>query len=68
MIRYLMRGLGNINESGERSSFLLFERSYCEHLMELGFEDGMKSKLRIQELLTAEEKDRALLAPFLNAP
>jgi len=28
MIRYLMRGLGNINESGELTSFLLFEKSY----------------------------------------
>jgi len=57
-IRYLMRGLGNINESGEMSSFLLFERPYCEHLMELGFEDGREAKDRIRALIYAGiEKD-----------
>ena len=69
MIRYLMRGLGNINESGEMTSFLLFERSYCEHLMELGFEDGMEAKDRIRALLySGTQKEESFPSPLLNLP
>ena len=69
MIRYLMRGLGDIHESGEMMSFLMFERSYCEHLMELGFDDGMAAKQRIQNLLYPEsERDEPFYPPLLDVP
>lgn len=70
MIRYLMRGLGDINESGEMTSFLLFERSYCEQLMELGFDDGMAAKQKLQNLLYPEiERGKPIyLPPILDAP
>ena len=49
--------------------FLLFERSYCEHLMELGFEDGMEAKDRIRALLySGTQKEESFPSPLLNLP
>ncbi|WP_347356418.1 patatin-like phospholipase family protein [Bdellovibrio sp.] len=51
MIRYLLRGLGTLHEASEIASFLLFEKSYSERLLEIGYEDGMREKEQILRLL-----------------
>lgn len=51
MIRYLLRGLGPLQDASEIASFLLFEPSYCAQLIEIGFEDAMKNKEQIQKML-----------------
>jgi NTE family protein len=51
MIRYLLRGPGSLDESGELLSYLLFTSSYCRQLIEIGFADGMKARDQIEELL-----------------
>lgn len=51
MIRYLLRGLGTLHEASEIASFLLFEKSYSERLLEIGYEDGMREKEQIRRLL-----------------
>lgn len=51
IIRYLLRGPGSIEESGEMMSYLLFTPNYCKQLIEIGFADGMKEKSRIEHIL-----------------
>nr|BFD59620.1 patatin-like phospholipase family protein [Bdellovibrio sp. CKG001]BFD62999.1 patatin-like phospholipase family protein [Bdellovibrio sp. HM001] len=51
MIRYLLRGLGTLQEASEIASFLLFEKSYSERLLEIGYEDGLREKEQILRLL-----------------
>lgn len=51
MIRYLLRGLGSLQDTTEVASFLLFEPTYCGQLIELGFEDAMRYKEQILRLL-----------------
>ncbi|MNK08093.1 Patatin-like phospholipase [compost metagenome] len=54
MIRYLIRGLGNMDEAAELISFLLFDPSYCQQLIEMGFRDGMMEREKIIRLLDPE--------------
>lgn len=49
LIRYLLKGLGTIEEASEIVSYLLFDPSFCTQLIEIGYEDGMKQKAQIQE-------------------
>lgn len=51
MVRYLLRGLGSLEEASEIASFLLFEKSYSEKLIEIGYQDGMKEKEQVRRLL-----------------
>ncbi|MGZ3775406.1 MAG: patatin-like phospholipase family protein [Pseudobdellovibrionaceae bacterium] len=53
MIRYLLRGLGSLQDASEIASFLLFEPSYCAQLIEIGFEDAIKNKERIRQFLVS---------------
>lgn len=55
MIRYLLRGLGSLEEASEITSFLLFEKTYCQHLQEIGFEDAMRQKDQIVRFFTEED-------------
>ena len=48
----LMRRIGGLEPNGARVlSYLLFERTYCRHLMRLGFSDAMAQRGRILEFL-----------------
>ncbi|MGZ3743986.1 MAG: patatin-like phospholipase family protein [Pseudobdellovibrionaceae bacterium] len=51
IIRYLLKGLGSINEASEIVSYLLFDPSFCTQLIEIGYEDGMKQKEEIRKFL-----------------
>lgn len=51
IIRYLLKGLGNINEASEIVSYLLFDPSFCTQLIEIGYEDGMRQKEEIRNFL-----------------
>ncbi len=44
MIRYLIKGLGTLEEAHEIISYLLFDPDFCSQLIDLGFQDGMKQK------------------------
>lgn len=52
LIRYLLKGLGSLEDAREIVSYLLFEPTFCTHLIEVGFEDGMRNKESIKQLLT----------------
>jgi NTE family protein len=51
VIRYLLKGLGSINEASEIVSYLLFDPSFCTQLIEVGYEDGMKQKEEVKKFL-----------------
>lgn len=52
LIRYLIKGLGTIEEASEIVSYLLFEPAFCSQLIEIGFEDGMRQKDDILRILS----------------
>lgn len=58
MIRYMLPG--NLAESGELVSFLLFEAGFCEQLVEIGFADGMKAEEDLKRLF--EDRQRRKIA------
>ncbi len=47
LIRYLIKGLGTLEDASEIVSYLLFDPSYCSQLIDLGFKDSMKQKEQI---------------------
>lgn len=44
VIRYLIKGLGNLNEANELISYLSFESAFCSELIEIGFQDALEQK------------------------
>jgi NTE family protein len=51
-MRLLMRPMGVLEPDGARVlSYLLFERGYCRHLMDLGVSDAMAQRTRILNFL-----------------
>lgn len=52
-IRYLLRGLGSLQDNSELASYLLFEPAYCGELIQLGYDDGMRAKEQVLRLLSA---------------
>lgn len=52
MIRYLLKGLGPLEDASEIISYLLFEPDFCKELIEMGYADGMRSREQIIQLLT----------------
>lgn len=53
MIRYLLKGLGNLEDASEIISYLLFDPQFCAQLIEIGIEDGMRQEEEIVKLFTA---------------
>lgn len=49
IVRYLLRGLGSRQESSELASYLLFDRDFCERLIELGYQDGLRRAQDVRE-------------------
>ncbi len=53
IIRFLVQGLGTLDESAELLSYLLFEPTYCRTLVELGYEDTFKRKEEVSRFINA---------------
>ncbi len=51
VIRYLLKGLGPLEDASEIISYLMFEREFTTRLIEVGYKDGMAQKESIQEFL-----------------
>lgn len=52
IVRYLLKGLGSLEDASEIISYLMFEPSFCADLIEIGYRDGLAQKEQIQELLS----------------
>jgi NTE family protein len=53
-IRFLLRGIGAMNRNGSNlASYLLFEKGFCQALIELGYEDTMARRPEVLEFLEA---------------
>lgn len=52
VIRYLLKGLGPLEDASEIISYLLFEPEFCQKLIEVGYSDGMKQVEEIEKFLT----------------
>jgi len=51
-VRFLLRGIGAMNRNGSNlASYLLFEKGYCQALIELGYQDTMARRVEVVELL-----------------
>jgi len=51
-VRFLLRGIGAMNRNGSNlASYLLFERGYCQALIELGYQDTMARRPEVLEFL-----------------
>ncbi len=44
LLRYLLKGLGSLNDASEIISYLLFDPEFCTLLLEIGYEDSYKQK------------------------
>jgi len=52
MLRYMLKGIGAMRRYGSGlTSYLLFEKGYCRHLIRLGYEDAMEEKEKLAEFL-----------------
>ena len=52
-IRFLLRGIGAMNRNGSTlASYLLFEKGYCQALIELGYQDTMARRAEVLEFLS----------------
>jgi NTE family protein len=51
LIRYLLKGLGPLDDAAEIISYLMFEPEFCTKLIEIGYQDGMKQKDNIEAFL-----------------
>lgn len=51
IIRYLLKGLGPLEDAREIISYLMFEKEFLNALMELGYEDGMAKKEELVRFL-----------------
>lgn len=52
VIRYLLKGLGSLQDASEIISYLLFDPSFCADLVEIGLKDGLAQKEKLIEFFT----------------
>jgi NTE family protein len=51
VIRYLLKGLGPLEDASEIISYLLFEPDFCKKLIDIGYNDGLQHQDQIAEFL-----------------
>lgn len=54
-VRLLLRTLGGWGRDWRMASYLLFESAYCQELINLGYLDGLRERVRIEAFLEAQE-------------
>jgi NTE family protein len=55
-IRWLLRGLGAMRRGGGNlTSYLLFEREYCQALIDLGYHDTMAKREEVEKFISSSE-------------
>jgi NTE family protein len=56
-VRVLLRTLGGWGRDWRMASYLLFEASYCQELISLGYADGMALEEQIMEFLCCDQSE-----------
>ncbi len=51
MIRFLLKGLGPLEDASEIISYLLFDSDFCKRLIHMGYEDGLQQAEGIRKFL-----------------
>jgi NTE family protein len=51
LVRYLLKGLGPLEDAAEIISYLSFDPGFCSILIDMGYEDGMAAKEEIIRIL-----------------
>lgn len=51
LVRYLLKGLGPLEDASELISYLLFEPAFCQELIRLGYKDGLNQEEQITRFL-----------------
>ncbi|NOY72352.1 MAG: hypothetical protein GXP14_08245 [Gammaproteobacteria bacterium] len=60
-LRMLLKSVGALNKNGSNLiSYLLFERSYCRELIDLGYKDTIERKEEILKFLGYAEHENKL--------
>lgn len=54
MMRFLLRSMGGLSQSGDIMSFLMFDGEFCQQLMELGYDDAQEKKQAIIDFIGEE--------------
>ncbi|MFS4457772.1 patatin-like phospholipase family protein [Bdellovibrio sp. HCB2-146] len=51
IVRFMMKGLGSLQDASEIISYLLFDGEFCSDLIDIGYKDGMANKEELIKLL-----------------
>jgi NTE family protein len=51
MVRFLLKGLGTLNDASELISYLLFDSEFCADLITIGYRDGLANKEKLISLM-----------------
>ncbi|PWU21205.1 MAG: patatin family protein [Bdellovibrio sp.] len=52
LIRYLLKGLGPLDDASEIISYLLFEAEFCQKLIAMGYRDASRQETEIRRFLS----------------
>lgn len=54
MVRFLLKGLGSLQDASELISYLLFDPEFCADLIEIGYKDGLAQKEELLRLMDSK--------------
>jgi len=55
VIRYLIKGLGPVNQAAGLISYLLFDPTFCNRLTEMGYKDAMARRAEIEKFISIKQ-------------
>lgn len=59
VIRYLLKGLGRLEDSKEILSYLLFDPGFCQALLDVGYKDGLAAEKKLLRFLMSSYEEES---------
>ena len=59
MLRFFLKAMGHLEDATELVSYLMFDSSFCKQLIEIGYNDGLRQKDEIKNLLLSSKNPPA---------